>query len=216
MAGPRELSLARLTKEGVAVVDPEAPKTAPYPPHTGSGALLEMLSAQTRTFSPAFSPTRLIRPDPASSSLGNLASSCGWTSVGGVWAGCHAEGRGFESHHPLPRKPAKPGPFHGPRLVLLRGLLVPFWSRIRASCVRALTSGSFDRFFRSPQVLSIMSIDVPISCRPTRRGAAVAPHRQRLTSGASVESCGLSSCSSTGRLAGGRRVEHDGASFQSS
>jgi hypothetical protein len=38
-----------------------------------SGAMLDMLSVQTRTFSPTFSPTRVIQPDPASSSLGDLA-----------------------------------------------------------------------------------------------------------------------------------------------
>jgi hypothetical protein len=41
------------------------------------------LSVQIRTFSPTFSRTRLIQPDPTSSSLGDLAQPCGcWTSLG--------------------------------------------------------------------------------------------------------------------------------------
>jgi hypothetical protein len=41
-----------------------------------------MLSVQTRTFSPTFSPTRLIQTDPASSLLDDLAQPCAcWTNV---------------------------------------------------------------------------------------------------------------------------------------
>jgi hypothetical protein len=67
------------------------------------------LSDQTRTFSPTFSPNYLIHPHPISPCLRYFGSTRPLTTLPRhPSAGCHAEGREFESLHPL-KTPAKRG-----------------------------------------------------------------------------------------------------------
>jgi hypothetical protein len=65
--------------------------------------LSEALSGRARFFSPFFSPTKLIRPHSNSRCLIQFGSTTPKLpqSHRFILPVCHAEGRGFEPHHPL-------------------------------------------------------------------------------------------------------------------
>jgi hypothetical protein len=65
-----------------------------------------VLSEQARFFSPSFSPTSLIHTHSTSLYLTEFGSTRPkLTQPNGYLPVCHAEGRGFEPHHPLRKAP---------------------------------------------------------------------------------------------------------------